>query len=429
MTTTTSNAPKENVLSIFVPTQVIENELATEAKAQALHALTNLDVPNTKWEEWKYTSLREISKREYSIAENNKSKHLGMCNIPNFDAHAFVFVNGIFHSDCLNKEKDANLICKNIQNLDSKEQIIFEEYFAKYVKPEKDIFSALNTAYCQNGIFLYVPDNVNIELPIHIQHLTDSETNISFQHRNLFIVGKNSNVKIVETYHGTGIGYSLRNAVTELVISENANVEYVKVQTESDKSSHIESTVISQAKDSRSRIYTISVKGEILRNNLTINLEGSNIESYLSGAYLLSGNQHVDNHTEVHHKMPHCYSNELYKGILADTSTGVFNGKIHVYRDAQKTNAYQSNKNILLSDEANVYTKPQLEIYADDVKCSHGATTGQMNEEALFYMQARGIKKHDAQKLLVNAFATEVTENITMEAVKEYINDLILNRF
>lgn len=392
-------------------------------------ALATLPYPTTKWEEWKFTSLKSILDTEYAATSSNNSKELSLCCIPNSDAHTLVFVNGKFHSACFNGEKKENVIVKTWKELDENDKKQIENYFSANISPEKDIFTAWNTAYFEEGVYIYVPEKENIETAIHIQHLTDSAENIAFQHRNLVIVGKQSSVKVIETQHGTSKANTLRNAITEIFVAENANVEYIKIQDEKDKASHIESTILTQKADSKATLFAFSFSGEIVRNNLTVNLEGKNIESNLYGSYLLSGSQHVDNHTEVHHKEPNCYSNELYKGIIKDTATGVFNGKIHVYPDAQKTNAYQSNRNILLSDGANIYTKPQLEIYADDVKCSHGATTGQMNEEAMFYLQARGISKENARNLLINAFAAEVTEHISVEYVQEYVVDLIEKRF
>lgn len=392
-------------------------------------ALNTLPYPTTKWEEWKFTSLQSILEKTYKEPNIHVSNNLSMCCIPNSDAHTLVFVNGKFHSACLNSEKKENFTLKTWQELTEEHKKEIANYFCANIKAEKDIFTAWNTAYFEEGIYLHVPKNTIVETPIHIQHLTDSEENIAFQHRNLVIVEKGASVKVIETQHGTAKANTLRNAITEIFVAENANAEYIKIQDEKDKASHIETAVLTQKADSKATLFAISLSGEIVRNNLTVNLEGQNIESNLYGSYLLSGSQHIDNHTEVHHKEPHCYSNELYKGIIRDTATGVFNGKIHVYPDAQKTNAYQSNRNILLSDGANIYTKPQLEIYADDVKCSHGATTGQMNEEAMFYLQARGISKENAKNLLINAFAAEITEHISVEYVREYVEELIEKRF
>ncbi len=392
-------------------------------------ALPALPYPTTKSEEWKFTSLKGILDTKYEIPTSNTSKNVAICCIPNSDAHTLLFVNGKFHSACLNSKEKEKFVLKTWQELDETDKKHIESYFSSNISPKKDIFTAWNTAYFEEGVYICVPEKTVITTPIHIQHLTDSAENIAFQHRNLVIVGRESSVKVIETQHSTGKSHTLCNAVTEIFVGEQASIEYIKIQAEGDKASHIESTILTQKGKSKAMLFAFSFSGEVVRNNLTVNLEGKHIESNLYGSYLLSGSQHVDNHTEVHHKQPNCYSNELYKGIIKDTATGVFNGKIHVYPDAQKTNAYQSNRNILLSDGANIYTKPQLEIYADDVKCSHGATTGQMNEEAMFYLQARGISKENARNLLINAFAAEVTEHISVEYVQKYVVDLIEKRF
>ncbi|MFN0203168.1 MAG: Fe-S cluster assembly protein SufD [Bacteroidia bacterium] len=396
---------------------------------KATEALQKMLFPTQKWEAWKYTSVLKWKERSYETKGEVRSTQLSICCIPNSDAHTYVFVNGQFHSACENSQQPKRMIVKLLAELTEEEMEIAEKYFATLVSEDRDIFSAQNLSTNCEGMFIYVPKNEVVETPIHIQHLSDSDLDQSFTHRNLVIVEKNASVKIIETQHGTSKNDSLRNAVSEIFVGENAQLEYVKVQNEGDKASHVETSIVSQGKNSKVYFYTLSFSGDIVRNNLLFHLEGQNVEANLFGTYLLSGSQHIDNHTEVHHKFPHGYSNELYKGIMTDTATGVFNGKIHVYQDAQKTNAYQSNKNILLSDTANLYTKPQLEIYADDVKCSHGATTGQMNEEALFYLRARGIPEKAAKQLMTQAFATEVIEGITMPFVKEYLTELIQNRF
>lgn len=423
-----SNNLKDSFIQPFEGESIFpKNEKVSLAQT----ALENLQLPHTKMEAWKYTSLKPIINRNYQKTTNNQSKHLDICCIPDSDAHTFVFVNGIFHSDCRNSSTDNQLIIKPFQQLSETEWLIAEKYFGQIVEADKDIFTALNTAYNQNGLFIYVPANYHALTPVHIQHLTDTEQDIAFQYRNIIVVGENSGVKVVETYHAANSGHTLRNAVSEVFVAREGNLEYVKFLNEGNAASHIENITITQGVQSQTAIYTTTLSGEIVRNNLTIKIVGHHASAILNGVSLLSNNQHVDNHTEVHHQEPHCTSSELYKAIIDDSATSVFNGKIQVYRDAQKTAAYQSNRNILLTDTANIYTKPQLEIYADDVKCSHGATTGQMNEDALFYLRARGIKEEDARKLLINAFLQDVIEGISMEFVKNYIekqlNDKLTN--
>ncbi len=232
---------------------------------------------------------------------------------------------------------------------------------------------------------------------------------------------RDAKIKIVEDYYSLGDKHSFTNSVTEIYCAPNSSLERYKIQNDGEKAYHIGTTQVMQEKDSRFSDTTISWGGAITRNNLNSVFNGPNTECHFYGLYLLSGKQHVDNHTLADHAMPHCYSNELYKGIIDDKATGVFNGKIMVREDAQKTNAYQSNGNILLSEDATIYSKPQLEIFADDVKCSHGATTGQLNKEEMFYLQSRGIGKEEARILLLNAFAGDVIYTIKIEPLREML--------
>lgn len=402
-----------------------ETGFGEDKRKEAVKMLEQALLPTTKTEAWKYTSLKAITSKRYQSPENHASRNLGICCIPELDAHTILFVNGAFHSVCLSSGNDEALIVKSFGEMSEEESIIAEKYFAEISAKDSGIFTTLNTAYNPEGVFIYVPAGTIIHKPVHIQHLTDSSIDIAFQHRNIIVVGENSSLKVIETYHGAGGKNTLRNQVSEIFVAQNASFTGIKYQNEGDKASHIEQCNIIQKGNSVTDFYTISLSGEIVRNNLNIHINGERAHAGLKGGYLLSGNQHVDNYTEVHHIMPNCTSNELYKGIIGGEATAVFNGKIQVYPDAQKTQAYQSNKSILLTDTANVYTKPQLEIYADDVKCSHGATTGQINEDALFYMQARGISRADARKLLVCAFLEDTFESIVIEEVRKYIHAAI----
>jgi len=247
------------------------------------------------------------------------------------------------------------------------------------------------------------------------------------QPRNLIHFGKNSDASVVEKFISIGDNTQFTNAISEVVVSENASAKYYKLQNENPTAYHVGTTQVYQERNSHFSITTVTTNGGIVRNNLNLKLDGEGIDTHMYGLYLLDGETHVDNHTAVDHAKPHSQSNELYKGVMNGKSTGVFNGKIYVRQDAQKTNAFQSNRNVLLSDDASIYTKPQLEIWADDVKCSHGATTGQIDEEALFYLQSRGISKDTAKALLMIAFASEVVQEVKIKEVKEYVEQIIHN--
>ncbi len=240
--------------------------------------------------------------------------------------------------------------------------------------------------------------------------------------RNMVVVNENSQCGIIECYQNLSDKKSTCNAVTEIVVKENAGVDYYKIQSRTDNYSHIGTTAVKQEKNSRFNSWTITLGGSLIRNNLNVLMDDENCETHLFGLYVLADKDHVDNHVTVDHAKPHCYSNQLYKGLLNGSSTGVFCGRILVRQDAQKTNAFQSNKNILLSETATANSKPQLEIFADDVKCSHGSTSGQLDEEAVFYMRSRGISEQHAKNILYQAFAWDIIDKIKNQELKDYLN-------
>jgi Fe-S cluster assembly protein SufD len=340
-----------------------------------------------------------------------------------------VFINGKFYSkfsktDFLPK----GMIAGNIAEYISHPAV--QANLDKIAQHTKESFVALNTAMFLEGAFVYAPENMISEIPVHLLFINDTGNNPTVSYpRNLVVAAPGSALKISESnYSINSSNPSFTNAVTEICVEQNANVEYSKNQSESNIDFRIDYTSAILKKDSNLNIHTITTGGKIVRNNLNIVLDDRNASAHLNGLYITSDQTHVDNHSFVDHKSPDCYSNELYKGVLGGKSTGVFNGKIFVRRDAQKTNAYQSNKNILLTNDASIYTKPQLEIYADDVKCSHGATTGQLDEEALFYLRSRGIGVEKARALLTIAFAEEIIERITITSVREKLEELIHDR-
>lgn len=293
---------------------------------------------------------------------------------------------------------------------------LIEEYLGHYASDDSNPFVALNTASFEDGVFLHVPRNTILDEPVSIDftgipgHATHP--------RNLIVVGAGSQVRIVERY--TGAGRYFTNAVTEIVVGENAAVEHVKLEEESPDSYHVATLQVHQARNSNFKAHNISLGGLLVRNDVNAVLS-SGCEGTLNGLYLTKGSQHVDNHTALDHAAPHAASHELYKGIMDGASSAVFNGKILVRKDAQKTDAKQTNKNLVLSENALINTKPELQILADDVRCTHGATIGQLDEEALFYLRARGIGKTDARDLLIYAFARDVIDRIGIPSVREYL--------
>ncbi len=398
-------------------------------RQQALERFDKLGFPTIRHEEWKYSNVKNLVNQafDFNAKTDFSAADLEQMPIPNLEGNILYFINGVYNSEL-----------SNIVSLDSELQILtfaegaktqpqlVEQYFNKYSDYQDNAFTALNTAFAKHGIFVYVPDNKVVKQPIIIRFINDARTlNVASQPRNLIVVGKRSEVQIAEAFRSIGENASFTNAVTEFVVGEEANVHYYKVQNESDKSYHIGTTSVLQANKSVFTANTVTANGGFVRNNLNIKIDGEYAEANMFGLYIPNGKQHVDNHTAVDHAKPNSNSNELYKGILKGKSTGVFNGKIFVREDAQKTNAFQSCKNVLLSEDASMNTKPQLEIWADDVKCSHGTTTGQLNDDALFYMQARGISKDSARALLTLAFAQDVIDKFEIASIKEYLQVLI----
>jgi Fe-S cluster assembly protein SufD len=296
-------------------------------------------------------------------------------------------------------------------------------------KYNNDGLNALNTAFAAEGVFIHVKKGNIVEHPVYIYNIVDSKTaNILSLPRTLIYVAQNAQVIFAESYTTIGKAESFINQVTEVVVEQDALLEYYRIQNDSAHANQVNTTHIRQVGKSLVNTVTVSLDGGIVRNNLNIAMEAEHSESHFYGLYFLKGNSHVDNHTVVDNIKPNCQSNELYKGVVDDSATAVFNGKIFVQKDAQKTNAYQSNKNLLLSNEASVNTKPQLEIYADDVKCSHGCTVGQLDEEAFFYLRSRGVSEKAAKSLLIHAFAVEILEHIKPVKVRQYVDELIAAR-
>ncbi len=400
-------------------------------KKNAISSFESLGFPTIKHEEWKYTNLANLFTNKFFteskeiISENDITPFIPT----DTELNVLVFINGKYNSafsktDFLPKGVIAGNIADHISHP------AVQKYLGNVAQTVKESFVALNTAMFLQGAFVYVPSNVNSEIPVHLVFINDAGANpiVSYP-RNLVIAASGSSVKISESNYSLNTpNASFTNAVTEICVEQNANVEYCKNQSESNNDFRIDYTSAILHKDSNLNIHTITTGGKIVRNNLNILLDDRNASVHLNGLYITKSESHIDNHSFVDHKSPDCYSNELYKGVLGEKSTGVFNGKIFVRRDAQKTNAYQSNKNILLTNDATVYTKPQLEIYADDVKCSHGATTGQLDEEALFYLRSRGIGIEKARTLLTIAFAEEILERITITSVREKLEELIIDR-
>lgn len=402
-----------------------------EIRKKALRELASLNFPTLRNEEWKYTDVTPIVNNNFVLAANSTLPRLTKNDIEkflfnDFDYHLLVFVNGIFSEELSDlKELPRNTFIGSLKKLYKEKPQLVDQHLNKVSRIE-NAFNALNTAYASDGFAAIIPDGVIVEKPIQILYLNSSETEqILSVPRNLIMVGKNSQLSVITNHRGTGSEKYFSNIVTEILVDENSIVDLYKVQYENDDAYHIEKVQAVQKKNSVFNHYNINFGGAIVRNDINSLLDDENIETHFYGLYLAHGKQHVDNHTFADHAKPNCMSNELYKGILDDDARGVFNGKIIVRKDAQKTNAYQSNKTILLSKTAKIDTKPQLEIFADDVKCSHGATVGQLDEEAEFYIRSRGVPQELAKSMLIRAFANDVIEKVKIEPLKAQLNHMI----
>jgi len=365
--------------------------------------------PTTKDEEWKYTSLKKIVTKEYTIENTGE-----IIDSSTVEKYSLGFENRIIFSD-------GKLIgSPNIKGVSI-------NGFSNFGSNTTDSILQLNKALAQNGFTISVEKNTVLESPIEILFFSTTENNFS-QYRNLISVGDNTEVKFVERIQTLNDSTSMVNHFTQIHCAKNTKVEYNKIQNNTPESRLIDTVNVYQEQDSTCDINTLIFGGSFTRNNLNFEQNGSNCESNMNGISILDNNQLADNHTFVDHKSAHCRSNEMYKGIYLGHSKGVFNGKIMVRPDAQKIDAFQSNNNLLLSDNSTIDSKPQLEIYADDVKCSHGCTIGQLDEKALFYMRSRGIGIEEAKAVLTYAFASEAIENISVEEVKLLAQKLLAQK-
>jgi Fe-S cluster assembly protein SufD len=410
------------------------SSLAT-IRQQAFNEFNRLGIPSVKQEAWKYTQIGKLFEKDYQFAIHYEpasitSAEVDAIRMPGHEqANELFFVNGIF-SLPLSTIRSPQLVVASLEDAAGNEyQEIVNKNFGHSTAYINDGINALNTAFIHGAVFIHVKRNQVVEHPVYIYHLSDARfSNTLSQPRSLVHVSENAQLHLVETFATIGTQESFTNQVIEIIVEKDARVDYYKIQNDSSINSQVNTTHIRHVGKSYTNTVVISLGGNIIRNNLNIIFDAEHCESHLYGLYCLNGRTHVDNHTIVDNVKPNCLSNTLYKGIVDDFATGIFNGKIFVRKDAQKTNAYQSNKNILLSDGASVNTKPQLEIFADDVKCSHGCTVGSLDDEALFYLRSRGIDKDKARSLLLHAFAKDILENIKLAPIRLFVNKLISDR-
>lgn len=401
-----------------------------DIRTEALKNFEHKGFPTRKEEAWKYTSLNAVLKNDFSVFPKSENA-VSYADVKKYflheiDTYKVVFIDGVFSSFLSSTTHDGLDVCLMSSALTKpKYKAVIDEYFNKIANTE-DSLTSLNTAFALEGAYINIPKNKIADKPIEIINFsTGNEAALMVQPRNLVIVGKNAQVQIMERHQSLNSNPVLTNSVTEIFVHENANVDYYKIQNDLHSANLVDNTYIAQKRDSNASVHTFSFGGNITRNNLNFYHQGENVESTLKGITIIGDKQLVDHYTLVRHAEPHCESHQNYKGIFDGNATGVFNGKIYVEKEAQKTDAFQQNNNILLSDKATINAKPQLEIFADDVKCSHGCTIGQLDESAMFYMQSRGIPKKEAKALLMYAFSNEVMESIRIPELKNKINKII----
>lgn len=406
----------------------IDKDTLSAVRKTAFEQFKKLGIPSSRHEEWKYTHIKtklpdSLTLRSEQLLVLKEDTAPSPISVPVSTVNRLVFINGLFSPAHSTTTEQAGLVYGSFKdNLSSYRDIVLKHY-NKATDTAKENFAALNTAFAQDGAFIYLSKNTQAEAPVFVTHIFDHDSaDIFTQSRNLIVVEEGASVSIVEEFKNM-TGEKFYNHVSEVFIGQNAEVNYVSLQLETKNTTSVNYVEAKLEKDARYHITTVTLDGKMTRNNVNAYLDGENALATLNGLFLCDKDMHVDNHILVDHRVPNCNSNQVYKGVLNDESTGVFNGKIFVQKDAQKTNAYQSSKAILLSDEASINSKPQLEIFADDVKCSHGAAIGQISKNELFYLLARGIDKNTARGILTYAFANQIINEIQLPELKTYLDN------
>ncbi len=387
--------------------------------AEAREALDRLPVPNRRTEAWKYTPVARIAKSNWQPAKEAQPLNRETLDLPEIEAYMVWVIDG----EVMVEETDLpdGVTLLSMSEAKDIEQPHFDATYGQLADHKKELFVALNTAFASGGVYLHIAKNVQLDRPVQVVHVyTQPQTAVMT--RNMIIIEEGAKGHMSHSFHHQD-GTMFSNVVTEIKVADNARFTLDKLQSGTEDSCHFSSEEVHQGRDSLFTQNTITLSGGWTRNDPHVRFNGSNSVCYLNGAYAPRQKQHVDNHSIIDHLVPHCESHELYKGVIYDQGTGVFNGKVFVRPDAQKTNAYQQNANIVMSDKASINSKPELEIYADDVKCSHGSTTGQLDMDALFYLQCRGLNYVSAKQMLVNAFVGEVIERLELNEVQEWVWD------
>jgi len=423
---------KEKLISSFMAfeEQIDVNSGLYDVRTAAIKNFENKGFPSKKEEAWKYTSLNAVLKHDFTVFPKHESaiefKDVKKYFLHEIDTYKVIFIDGKYSSFLSQTTHEGLDVCLMSSAFTKpKYKMVMDNYYNQIANKDETLTS-LNTAFASEGAYINIPKSKVVDKPIEIIYFsTGQESALMVQPRNLIVLGENAHVQIIERHQSLNENAVLTNAVTEVFALKRAIVDYYKIQNDLSSANLIDNTYIAQKQESRVSVHTFSFGGNVTRNNLNFYHQGERIDSTLKGITIIGDKQHVDHYTLVHHAQPNCESHQNYKCIVNDNATGVFNGKIYVEKEAQKTDAFQQSNTILLSDKAVINAKPQLEIFADDVKCSHGCTIGQLDESAMFYMQQRGIPKKEAKALLMYAFSNEVIESIQIPELKQRITKII----
>jgi Fe-S cluster assembly protein SufD len=406
----------------------------TRVRREALDRFDRLGFPTTRDEEWRFTSIAPIVEGRFTLASDGAGsitpEQVAAVQWNGDRAATLVFVNGRYAEPLSDVGRlQAGVRVETLAAAVRRGAPEVEQYLTRVAAADRHAFTALNTAFLDEGVFVAIPDKTIVRPPIHLVFLSAGDDDATMAHPRVLVVGgTNSQATIVESYAGAEGSRYLTNTVTELTVGPNATLHHYKIQRESRAAFHVGAMYLRAAKDSTIVCHSVSFGGALVRNEVVAVLDGEGAGCTLNGLYVSDGSRLVDNHTTIDHAKPHCPSREVYKGILADHARAVFNGKIIVRTDAQKTDAKQTNKALLLSEDAQINTKPQLEIFANDVKCTHGAAVGQMDDEAIFYLRARGLDERQARQMLIRAFAGDVLNQIPLEPLRARLDEELVRR-
>ena len=401
-----------------------------QLRREAIARFGHTGFPTSRDEEWRFTNIAPLTRIDFELAAETDGPtavdvdpfRCGLAGPVFVDGH---FAPGLSQLDAL----PAGVLVKNLRTALAEDDALLARHLGQTAKTEDQAFTALNTAFVQDGVLVYLPQGTVLDHPLHMLFLsTGTKAGIATHPRILVVAEAHAEATLLESYVGLGNETYLTNSVCEINVGENASIDHYRVQRETLSAFHISAMHVVEARAARFRSTSIDLGGQLTRNHVHTALIGEGIDSTLNGLYIEDGSQHVDNHTLIEHTQANCQSHEFYKGVLAAESSGVFRGKIHVHQAAQKTDAYQANQNLLLSDSARIDTKPQLEIYADDVKCSHGATIGRLDADAIFYLRSRGIGHREAVRILTRAFAGEVLDRVRIDGLRQELDDLVSQR-